>query len=378
MTSKNIYSSLPTSIIPEFSSTFNDSKYTKWYIDIVSNPDMEGEEHHILPRSLFPEHLKNPENLVVLSLRKHYLAHLLLMKMGVENTKFKYKLFHALKMMSFTRDGIKCNSRLYERFKAQYLKTCYKLIYNESTGEERHHFTEDEIPEGFILRGKPKSNEWKAKITGRTQSEEHIQKRTGNNKGKTFWVNPETGDYSFSHEPPDETWIKQSNNRGRKYGKFRKFHDPITKICKGFRSDEEIPAGWVSGEYHTEERTNQLKDIALNMVKFVDNKNRSHYHDPVTMKQKNFKPGEEIPEGWIKGRLPKDIRSGFSQSDLQKSRAREANQKEYKVTYVDGTEETFKGLVDWVKTKPFTRSQLSYRIKMNRLHEIGILKLEEV
>lgn len=38
------------------------------------------EEHHIFPRSLFPEYKKNKHNLVLLTAREHYIAHKLLCK----------------------------------------------------------------------------------------------------------------------------------------------------------------------------------------------------------------------------------------------------------------------------------------------------------
>lgn len=57
------------------------------YIKIVTNAKNREradneiyEEHHILPRSLFPNWAKRKENLVFLTLREHYFVHQLLVK----------------------------------------------------------------------------------------------------------------------------------------------------------------------------------------------------------------------------------------------------------------------------------------------------------
>ena len=61
--------------------------YRKIYIKIVNNAKMREidkmetyEEHHILPRSLFPNWAKKDSNIVKLTLREHYFVHQLLVK----------------------------------------------------------------------------------------------------------------------------------------------------------------------------------------------------------------------------------------------------------------------------------------------------------
>jgi len=63
---------------------FTESKYTKWYFSIVNEAvkrksvDILYEKHHIIPRSLGGSN--ENKNLVNLSLREHFICHLLLTK----------------------------------------------------------------------------------------------------------------------------------------------------------------------------------------------------------------------------------------------------------------------------------------------------------
>jgi hypothetical protein len=61
---------------------FKQNKYTKWYFNIINNPDITAtytELHHIIPAGMGGSDDK--ENLVRLSARQHFIAHLLLIKM---------------------------------------------------------------------------------------------------------------------------------------------------------------------------------------------------------------------------------------------------------------------------------------------------------
>ena len=61
---------------------FLDNKYYKWYKELTSKQDRSlecyTEKHHIIPKSMGG--LDTKENLVVLTAREHYIAHLLLTK----------------------------------------------------------------------------------------------------------------------------------------------------------------------------------------------------------------------------------------------------------------------------------------------------------
>lgn len=98
---------------------FLDNKYTKWYYQIIENArnrelDGYGENHHIIPRSLGG--CDDFENMVKLTAREHYVAHMLLVKMLEGNPA--YKMAWAFHRMVFSRvkrkDLMDLTSRQYE------------------------------------------------------------------------------------------------------------------------------------------------------------------------------------------------------------------------------------------------------------------------
>lgn len=97
-------------------------KYKIWYDKIIERAKnrtlSEGYEiHHIIPR--FDGGLDNSENLVKLTLREHYVCHLLLTK--IYDGMLKMKAYCALHKMCFSgKYGNK--SRLYETFRTQFIE----------------------------------------------------------------------------------------------------------------------------------------------------------------------------------------------------------------------------------------------------------------
>jgi len=57
-----------------FAARFPGVDFTPYFAFIESRPDITevGDRHHILPRKEFPEHVKNPNNRIRLSLKDHY------------------------------------------------------------------------------------------------------------------------------------------------------------------------------------------------------------------------------------------------------------------------------------------------------------------
>jgi hypothetical protein len=81
---------------------FNESKYTKWYYNIIRQAQLRTldgykERHHIIPRSLGG--LDESANLVDLTAKEHYIVHLLLPYMIVDSDHRK-KMWGALRCMS--------------------------------------------------------------------------------------------------------------------------------------------------------------------------------------------------------------------------------------------------------------------------------------
>jgi ribosomal protein L37AE/L43A len=93
---------------------FEDNKYLRWYIAIVSNKEMRSkkepqyyEEHHILPKSLFADYKnlrKNKWNRVLLTAKEHFICHWLLTK--VCKNEFQYqKMLKAFVGMTRNKNG---------------------------------------------------------------------------------------------------------------------------------------------------------------------------------------------------------------------------------------------------------------------------------
>ena len=197
------------------------SKYHKWYHQIISNPDSSAtfvEVHHILPKSLGGSN--DPSNLVSLSARQHFVAHLLLTKMY--KGKDKKKMCWALHRMAFSSTSPrKFKSSEYEMARKIHISNLSKpkseehqakiskaLTGKKRTPEQKERMREairaerernpnnpkrirtqelqDEI--NAKLRGKPKSEETKAKLAsamkGKKLSEEHKAKISVAGKGK--------------------------------------------------------------------------------------------------------------------------------------------------------------------------------------------------
>lgn len=103
-----------------------ESKYSKWYAKLIekaknrSKPEGYTECHHIIPRSFGGNN--TPENLVDLTAKEHFVAHLLLWAMNFPGLH-GHKMLHAVSMMSklgrySIDDGI--NSRTYEKIRIAY------------------------------------------------------------------------------------------------------------------------------------------------------------------------------------------------------------------------------------------------------------------
>ena len=86
---------------------FLPNKYTTHYFKLVHKAKnrikIDGyiERHHIIPKSISPEMSKDKNNIVALTAKEHYIAHLLLTKMCM-NKKSHYKMVSALCRMAYS------------------------------------------------------------------------------------------------------------------------------------------------------------------------------------------------------------------------------------------------------------------------------------
>lgn len=126
-----------SSLLQNYPDVFCNNKYLHWYEQLTSTSSNEDyvEKHHIVPKSIIPNN-----NLVALSLRQHYIAHLLLIR--CVNPKYRKKMLYAITAMKMrTAKGIKFNSRVFEKLKI-----------------------EANIARSIALKGRTHSEEAKAKI----------------------------------------------------------------------------------------------------------------------------------------------------------------------------------------------------------------------
>lgn len=107
------------------STIFIRNKYFRWYRSIVERSSGQteyAENHHILPKSIFPEFTAYEWNLSRLSYREHFLAHWLLSKCMVQ-TNHKQQMLFALGGMRRNRKGQK---RVLSSWHYSILKTAAK------------------------------------------------------------------------------------------------------------------------------------------------------------------------------------------------------------------------------------------------------------
>jgi hypothetical protein len=157
------------SIIP-LGHPYLSNKYTQWYYDIIDHArnrsGLQGyfERHHIIPRSLGGPNTK--PNLVNLTAREHYVAHLLLVRMTEGNAHIK--MLHAAWAMSIKpkkQHDYKVNSRLFATLKEQIAKI------------------KSELNKGRTLSDETRKKQSIAH-TGRKKSPEHIANLAASQKGK--------------------------------------------------------------------------------------------------------------------------------------------------------------------------------------------------
>ena len=125
------------------------TKYHLHYNTLIENArdrilpsDTYKESHHIIPRSLGGSDDRN--NLVDLTAREHYIAHLLLAKMhGGEQ---KRKMLAAVLLMGAIKRYRKCNSHLYESMRLSYIETV-KGKSRDIEVREKHRLLHEELKE---------------------------------------------------------------------------------------------------------------------------------------------------------------------------------------------------------------------------------------
>lgn len=105
------------------------------------------EGHHIIPRSIKPEFSNNHFNIVYLTAKEHFIAHLLLTKMfsGKEQTK----MIFAFRRIHYDNNGKRYTSRLFSNLKSQMPPANLGKIQITDGVNTRLHLKSEPIPEGW-------------------------------------------------------------------------------------------------------------------------------------------------------------------------------------------------------------------------------------
>lgn len=166
------------------------NKYTAWYNNIIAkararvNQTGYTEKHHIIPKSLGGTN--DPENLVKLTAKEHFVCHRLLVKMTTGESK--RKMSNAAWGMANLRNAYqseryKVNSRIYAQLKAGYKKdpaSIEKMRLKLKGRKKPPRTPEHSAKLGIYVR----TAEHKKQISEFRKSQKGLQTRTDDTKQK--------------------------------------------------------------------------------------------------------------------------------------------------------------------------------------------------
>jgi len=222
---------------------FENNKYSKWYFDIISHAKMRIndayiERHHIVPVCFYIKNRSKgrrpgwilgnpnePDNLVCLTPREHFVCHWLLIKM-VKNKSARIKMEYALSSFqrSLKTNGLSLSSMEYQRLKLAYITSHKGRVRKTSPlkGKKQIGPTKNWYNNGIIeIKSEMIPNQdW---IRGRLSSPLK-GKENAKSQGITWWNNGTLE--KRSHARPDDSWTKgritkrhgKSGRRGKTYG----------------------------------------------------------------------------------------------------------------------------------------------------------------
>ena len=185
------------------------NKYTKCYYSIINRAKERVlgiqpiEKHHIIPKSFGGSN--EVTNIARLTLREHFICHLLLPKMtaGKQRTKMVYALWMMCRASKSRREAFKCTSKTYERVKQVMVNSRTSADF---TPEWKRKISESKIGKIAWNKGIPRTESERSKMsatrkklaaggqkpwnTGKRHPEETRQKIKEANLGKKWVHNP--------------------------------------------------------------------------------------------------------------------------------------------------------------------------------------------
>ena len=216
------------------------------------------EKHHFLPRSLFPDYVHDPENIIRLTGRQHFLCHWMLAK-----ATDSHKMWFAFNQMRRI-----CNDE-YQSILYQYAREKISQIISESnTGRKMlPHVRENlsKVHKNTVCVRDYTGNKFRVNCDdpridsreltidqfGRTHTYETKQKMSENGiRGKTAYVGPKGDVKYFTEEEIPEGYVKVHNPlniSGEQLMESFWAHNPVTGEQKRLKKDESLPHGFKIG-----------------------------------------------------------------------------------------------------------------------------------
>lgn len=191
-------------------------------IDTPLSKDLYGEKHHIRPKSLGGCNSKS--NIVRLTAREHFIAHLLLVKMFAIGTPERRKMLYAVyRFQKGNSEQQKITSRLYDCLRSEY---------------------------SSVL-----SEQMKITMTGRKQTDEHRKNNAAARLGSTH-----------STETKEKMSIKQKNRErsvesGEKIAASKRGKPRSPETVEKMR--EGLKRRWADPEYQAKQAAARLKNAQL-------------------------------------------------------------------------------------------------------------------
>lgn len=257
--------------IVENEDVFLDNKYQKIYWNLMTSAkkryttsDVFYEKHHIFPKSIYGEN----GYIVKLTLREHYLAHKLLVKMTTGKNKAKMVCACFL-MMDKNKDFLKINSKEYERMRTNF-------------SDSRKEWWKDNRKE--ILDNREKT-EFRKKIS---KAQKRIWEENKEEKMKKRYEN---GHYEKTSK--SLTGIKRANPQNKDIEKIRKMAETHRGMKRSEKAKENISQG--KKKYFQQ---NGTKSQGKGMV-YIHNKNTAE----IKRVEKDFVYDSDWEKGYGKRKI---------------------------------------------------------------------------
>lgn len=242
---------------------FIENKYKKWYDSIINNAKnrtLSGyfERHHIVPKSLGGNN--DTSNIVNLTAREHFVAHILLTKFteGRNRQKMSFAI-KCFSMKSKFHSERYFNSRLYESLKVNCSEYTSVLHLNKIVSKE----TRDKISKA--RKGQP------SPFKGKTHSDETKRKMSDSQKGHSRNT-PNTVEKIldsrswYSHSDETKKKISESN-KGKTVVHTKESKRKISESLKGRVSPMKGKQAWNKGKTHSDETKARLSKAANNRAR---------------------------------------------------------------------------------------------------------------